>query len=184
MSPAFSVFNGMEGVQMLKVYIESRTAREMGIQIGQWFNLEECAQDELEEVIRRDVTLFEYDITEVELKGYKGEIEPGSIGLDGLYKAVEFLNDPDDYRAEAFRAYINLQADRLDYAVDYFEEAYRGMWESLEDFAHEHLMETDEVYRQWSEGFHCWRPEIDEIAFRCNFDTANTRYGLAVFQAV
>ncbi|WP_441248959.1 hypothetical protein [Kitasatospora sp. McL0602] len=56
-----------------------------------------------------------------------------------------------------------------EYAVESFEDAYQGQWSSLEDFAHDQLMELDDEYRAAMEGFRGWRPELDVIAWQCDY---------------
>ncbi|MBO1420294.1 antirestriction protein ArdA [Streptomyces sp. FH025] len=77
----------------------------------------------------------------------------------------------------AYAAYVG----NAEYAVQTFEDAYAGEWESLEDFAHDQLMEMDEEYRAAVEGCRGWRPRIDMIAWQCDY--AHTSGGY-VFRSI
>ncbi|MGW3177774.1 antirestriction protein ArdA [Kitasatospora sp. NPDC001119] len=65
----------------------------------------------------------------------------------------------------AYAAYVG----NAEYAVATFEDAYEGEWDSLEDFAHDQLMETDDEYRAAVEGCRGWRPQLDLIAWQCDY---------------
>ncbi|MFJ1755994.1 antirestriction protein ArdA [Kitasatospora sp. NPDC088134] len=72
---------------------------------------------------------------------------------------------------EALTAYAALVGN-AEYAVETFEDAYAGEWDSLEDFAHDQLMETDDEYRAAMESCRGWRPSLDMIAWECDYSHA------------
>ncbi|WP_043465227.1 antirestriction protein ArdA [Kitasatospora sp. MBT66] len=65
----------------------------------------------------------------------------------------------------AYAAYVG----SAEYAVDTFEDAYEGEWSTLEDFAHDQLMETDAEYRAAMESCRGWRPSLDMVAWECDY---------------
>ncbi|MFJ7909043.1 hypothetical protein [Kitasatospora sp. NPDC096204] len=65
----------------------------------------------------------------------------------------------------AYAAYVG----NAEYAVDTFEDAYEGEWDDLGDFAHDQLMETDDDYRAAYESCRGWTPQIDMIAWQCDY---------------
>ncbi|MGW2539374.1 hypothetical protein ACWC5I_00500 [Kitasatospora sp. NPDC001574] len=56
-----------------------------------------------------------------------------------------------------------------EYAVASFEDAYGGEWPTLEDFAHDQLMETDAEDRAAFESCRGWTPRIDLVAWECDY---------------
>ncbi|MGW2398520.1 hypothetical protein ACWCYY_18400 [Kitasatospora sp. NPDC001664] len=55
------------------------------------------------------------------------------------------------------------------YAVESFEDAFHGEWESLEDFAHDQLMQTDDEYRAVIGECRGWTPRLDMIAWESDY---------------
>lgn len=80
-----------------------------------------------------------------------------------------------DFDVEAFREWVMYHGkDYIAYALVSFEDAYRGQWNSIEDFAHEQLMDYDDVYQQAGEGCRGWTTRIDTIAWECDYYISDT----------
>ncbi|WP_406087393.1 hypothetical protein [Kitasatospora purpeofusca] len=86
----------------------------------------------------------------------------------GLFVELEALTD--------YAAHVGAE-----YAVASFEDAYEGEWSTLEDFAHDRLMETDDEYRAVFESCRGWRPSLDMVAWECDYTHTASGH---VFRAV
>jgi len=158
----------------MRIYIVSLVAEAIGVQLGKWFDLAEYVSvADLEADIYHELTMFEYEVRTVDAPF---KVDP-RMSLEELLAIQEKLDDP--CHGEAFELYANYQGD-VQYALDYFDEAYQGEWPSMEDFAHDFLMEVDEEYRAAYESCRGWSPDIDLVAFHCDF----TEIDGHIFQAV
>ena len=68
---------------------------------------------------------------------------------------------------QAFADYVAYHGGNVSAAADTFEGAYRGQHATLEDFAHDELMELDRKYKDAVElaGERWWAPLIDMTAY-------------------
>ncbi|MFD8318935.1 hypothetical protein [Kitasatospora purpeofusca] len=73
----------------------------------------------------------------------------------------------------ALMAYVALQPWDMANAVDRFEDAYRGRWESLDAYAHDQLWATDAAYRAACNESDTGRVRIDTVAWRSDYAWAD-----------
>ncbi|WP_433332473.1 antirestriction protein ArdA [Spirillospora sp. CA-294931] len=158
----------------MRIYATSLTAESMGVHLGKWFDLAEYDDAyTVESVIYDELTMWEWRIDKIDASF------PISLqtDLETLVKLQTTYLD-DLYYHEAFELYAQYHGD-VTYAVDHFEDAYRGLWKSLEDYA-----------LDWFEEIHGdvnlpgYRIEIDEIAWRCDHVELDGSGGTHIFSAI
>lgn len=165
---------------MFTIYVRSVIAQHMGVEYGVYFDLSLYPDQELlEDDIGESVTMFEYEIAKIVIQDTGLRIAP-ETNLDAIYQAIDIIAADDD-RSCGFLAYLDYQCGNLEQALESFDDAYRGLWKSLEDYAHEFLMDVDEDYRAAIESFRGWSPQIDQIAFQCDYATVQAIEGVHIF---
>ncbi|MFF3672406.1 hypothetical protein ACFYYS_00320 [Streptomyces sp. NPDC002120] len=130
----------------------------------------------------------EHEFDADELRGFAGNWFPHMDCDQPLWAVLHAYrvmdeNGIDEDDTEAFMEYLALQCWNVEYAGSSFDEAYeRGQqWESLDDFAHDHLMETSELYQAVMNGCHGFTVDIDTVAFQCEYSITRSGY---VFRSI
>ncbi|WP_026415446.1 antirestriction protein ArdA [Actinomadura oligospora] len=157
----------------MRIYVVSLIAESMGVHLGQWIDLAEYSDHYMvEDDIFTELTMFEWRIDKIDAPLAVSTQTP----LDVLI-AIQLMLD-DEWTGEAFLLYAKYHKD-IQYALDYFEDAYHGCWRSLEDYA---LDFYEEAYGDPAPPG--YRVEIDEIAWRCDFDDIDGPSGTHIFACV
>lgn len=83
---------------------------------------------------------------------------------------------------DAFCEFLSEGFGPLDGAVEQFEEAYCGRWQSLEDFAHFQLIDCDEEYSKiYNSGSRGYSLKLDMIAWEYDYTITNSGH---VFRSI
>ncbi|MFC9974274.1 antirestriction protein ArdA [Spirillospora sp. NPDC127200] len=170
---------------MIRIYVACLAAYNAGYLHGQWLDLDDYDDvDELFADVNKMLAMSPIpDAEEFAIHDYEAEVSGIEISeyasLENIVRLNAALNAAHD--AEAFAAFYVYHGRDLDYAEEKFDEAFRGLHESIEDFAHEELMELDEAYAAAFEGCRGWMPRIDTIAFHQDYDVIDAPRGVYVF---
>lgn len=105
---------------------------------------------------------------------------------DGSDNALNMLDTfmAADCDADVYRAYVKTMGDYWsEESAEDLAERYRGEWPNWEDFAHDTLMETDEIYAKIhnSRSSLGYRTELDEIAWHQDYSFVNHKGFVYVF---
>ncbi|MFF4298039.1 hypothetical protein ACFY0N_30835 [Streptomyces vinaceus] len=123
----------------------------------------------------------EHDFDADELRGFAGNWFPHMDCNQPLWAVLNAYRVMDENGihesdTEAFMEYLALLSWDVEEAGSRFEECFRGQWDSMEGFAHDQLMETDEEYRAAQESCRGWSPSIDIVAWNCDHSITRSGY--------
>jgi antirestriction protein len=176
---------------VLSIYVADLAAYNSGKLHGDWLDLEDFVDaDDVQEAIDRILAespvpdAEEFAIHDYESTGF--DVSVGQLGeyvsikkLMELEKALAAADEPN-----AFAAFLDHHGGDVDFAIEHFQDAYRGHYKDVEDFAHEWLMDVDEAYKAAFENPSGWTPKIDTVAFECDFNVIEYVHGVYVFDHV
>ncbi|MEU5878151.1 antirestriction protein ArdA [Spirillospora sp. NPDC047279] len=170
---------------MLSIYVACLAAYNDGELHGRWLDLKDYdSQEELVAAIEdmlaaspvpdaEEFAIHDYESTEfdtaVEIHEYAG-----TDYVWRLEMALRETSDPD-----AFAAFLSYHGNDLTYAMDYFEEAYHGLWSSIEDYALEFF---EDVYGDVN--FPGFRISVDTVAWESEHTVIDARGGVYVFSCI
>ncbi len=138
--------NQKKSTETYRIYIASLSDYNAGILHGKWIELSDLSVEEIHTEIQSILQSSPYtkQYGEVAEEWAIHDFELGGIriseyeDLDTVVKIVTALSE----HGEAFAIYYNDVSD-LDYAIEHFEEAYLGEYDSFLDYATESF---DELY--------------------------------------
>ena len=127
------------------IYVGTYAKYNNGSINGAWLKLTDYADSkefyEACKELHKDEIDPEYMFQDYE--GFPESLYSESGNIDEIYQYLDFIND-NNIDADAFEAYISL-GNNLEYAMENFDKAYQGEWNSEREFCEELFDKINEI---------------------------------------